>query len=659
MSRDEVMEDTQQAISDRRLGPICGLLIALALCCGLFASGVGTGYLFDDLSAVLPLQETLKHSPDLFWERVLSDRSGPLGRPLSILTFAIEQVFFQAGADFSQRVSIVVHTINAGLVFMIARGVFFHRGGLSAGYLALFVTLVWALSPQKISTVLYIVQRMAMLSAFFVLLALYSYQRFRCSRRSPRRAAFALVCVSSVLCAPFAKETGLLALPLLAAFELFVLSPARGADSDRRWRGAAIGILAAGCAGFCALGVWQYGQAEAAYALRQFDFNERLSSAPYILLDYARQFLLPDIGAMGLLHDDFPVIGPGQHPIAFYASLLICLAAGLATIGCAVTGRGGPLPFAVAVFFIGHSLESFYLPLELYFEHRNYLPSLGLALLAGAVIQAVLRHRARYRVLCLVVAAAYVSALLLLSYTLSTRWRSPVALLEHELQGHPRSARANVDYGFMLALGGLPEPAMDYVDKGYTLSVAEPAAKPMGEMDWRLLRVAVLCFAGQPFHEELKPLRKGGRSAPLHTSSIRVLTRAYADKTCPDGDWSALSAWMAATVFGLVQQGIAFPLPLVLNMLQFEQNLGNPLRIFMYAKLGLDSAPDRPEFHLGILQSSLVARDRVEARAALVTLHRLRERGRLEPLHRGVLDALEAQSRHIFGEEMSSGKKAR
>lgn len=639
---------TQPPIPGHILGPMCALPVSLVSCLALFASGVGTGYLFDDLSSVVPLREALERSPDVFWERVLGDRSGPLGRPLSIFTFAIEQVLFQAGPDFSQRVSIGVHALNTVLVFAIARRVFSQRGDLNAGYLALFATLVWAFSPQKISTVLYIVQRMTMLSTFFVLLALYSYDRFRCSRRSAQRAAFALLCVLSVLCAPFAKETGLLALPLLAAFELFVISRARGADADRRWRRAAIAVLAAGGASFCALGLWQYGQAEAAYALRQFDFNARLSSAPYILIDYARQFLVPDISVMGLLHDDFPVIGPGERPIAFYGSSLICLALGSAAIGGAITGRGGPWPFAVAMFFIGHSLESFYFPLELYFEHRNYLPSLGLALMAGAVIQALLRHRARYRGLSLALAATYVSSLLLASYTLSAHWRSPIALLEHELRGHPRSSRANVDYGLMLALGGLPGPAMDHVEKGYALSATEPAAKPMGEADRVLLRVVVACLAGQPFREELKPGREGGAS--LHTSSVRLLIRKYTDGTCPDGDWSALSAWIADTIFVSVEKGIAFPLPLVLDMLTFEQKLGNPLRIFMYAKLGVEIAPYQPEFHLAILQSSLAMRDRAEARGALATLYTLRERGRLEPLHRRILASLETQARNILGE---------
>ena len=649
------MENTQRLIPAPPVpGPVFGLVLSLVLCFALFASGVGTGYLFDDLGSVVPLQ-ALRQSPDLFWERVLGDRSGPLGRPLSVFTFAIEQAIFQAGPDFSQRVSIGVHTINTGLVFVIVRNVFSPRGASNAGYLALFVTLVWALSPQKTSTVLYIVQRMSMLSAFFVLLALYSYGRFRHSRHSSQRAAFALVCASSVLCAPFAKETGLLALPLLAAFELFIISPARRTISDQRWRTAAIGVLTACCAGFFVLGVWQYGQAEAAYAFRQFDFNERLSSAPYILVDYARQFFWPDIGVMGLIHDDFPVIGPLERPIVFYVSLFICVAAGIAAIGCAITGRGGPLPFAVAVFFIGHSLESFYFPLELYFEHRNYLPSLGLALMVGAIIQTMLRHQARYRGLLIALVAAYASSLLLASYMLSTHWRSPMALLEHELLGHPRSSRANTDYGLMLALGQLREPAMDYVEKGYALSATEPASKPMGEADRVLLRVAVACLTSQPFLDELKPVyEKSEWALPLHSPTVRMLTSIYADGVCPDSDWGSLSAWVDDTVFELLQRGIILPSPILLDIIALERKLGNPLKIFTYAKLGLETAPNQPALHLATLQSSLALRDRVEARTALATLHALRERGRLDLLDRRVLASLEAQSKIVF-EEQASG----
>ena len=647
--------ESAQKIPGRILRPIGGLLLFLVLCLALFASGVGAGYLFDDLSSVLPLHE-LRHSPGLLWERVLADQSGPIGRPLSILTFALEQAIFQAGPDFSQRVSIGVHAINLMLVFAIARSVFWQRGSeLNAGYLALFVTLVWAFGPQKISTVLYIVQRMSMLSALFILLALYSYDRFRRSRRPSQRAAFSILCLSSVLCAPFAKETGLLALPLLAAFELFVISPGRRTAADRRWRTAAIGVLVAGCAAFCVMGVWQYGQAEALYALRQFDFNARLFSAPYVLVDYARQFFLPDIGVMGFTHDDFPVVGPAQRPIAFYGSLLICVAAGIGVIWCAATGRGGPLSFGVAVFFIGHSLESFYFPLELYFEHRNYLPSLGLALIAGAVIQAVLHRQTRYRALSVALAATYVSSLLLASYMLSTQWRSLGTLLEYQLLGHPRSVRANTDYGLMLAIGGLHGPALDYVEKGYALSATEPAAKPMGEADRVLVRVAVSCLAGQPFREELKPIRESERTLPLHSPSIRGLTMVQADGACPDNDWGALSAWIENTVFASLKRGITLPWPVFLDLVMLEQGLGNPLRIFMYAKLGLENAPDEPMLHLPMLQSSIVLQDRVEARAALAALHRLRERGQLDLLERSILASLETRASTIFGEEGVSG----
>ena len=58
------------------------------------------------------------------------------------------------------------------------------------------------------------------------------------------------------------------------------------------------------------------------------------------------------------------------------SSGLIC-----ACRGCAIVYRANPVlkpvAFGIAFFLGGHLLESTVLPLELYYEHRNYLPSFG------------------------------------------------------------------------------------------------------------------------------------------------------------------------------------------------------------------------------------------------------------------------------------------
>ena len=61
--------------------------LAIVLC---FSSGIGAGYLLDDKTSVMPMQ-ALRDDGSLFWYFVLSDGSGPLGRPISAFTFAIER----------------------------------------------------------------------------------------------------------------------------------------------------------------------------------------------------------------------------------------------------------------------------------------------------------------------------------------------------------------------------------------------------------------------------------------------------------------------------------------------------------------------------------------------------------------------------------------
>ena len=53
---------------------------------------------------------------------------------------------------------------------------------------------------------------------------------------------------------------------------------------------------------------------------------------------------------------------------------------------------GRYLAFGIAWFLVGHSIESTVFSLELYFEHRNYFPGVGLFLLAGVLFALVARN---------------------------------------------------------------------------------------------------------------------------------------------------------------------------------------------------------------------------------------------------------------------------
>ncbi|MEM6302839.1 MAG: hypothetical protein AAF749_13930, partial [Pseudomonadota bacterium] len=415
--------------------PLNLLLVTLAPC--LMLVGVGTGYIFDDTASLSPLLQ-LRQDTAAFWPLVFDGAAGPLGRPLSLVTFAIEQRFFSATPDFSQVVSIAVHCCNGLLVYAILLLVLRSYGDDDRYFWAVLGALLWVCAPQKVSTVLYIVQRMTMLSAFFTLVALWAYLKGRTTVSIPKSWLYFALCLIALFLAPFAKENGVLAVPIIASAELLLLGGIQSEFYSKRLILIALTILLGGAAAFFALGVLEWNHSFDSYSRRNFDFWDRVVAIPTILSDYIRQFFLPDTRSMGLLHDDWLLLGSGLSPLIFSLSVCVLLAVAVVPILAYKIPRLGVAGFGCSIFLIGHSIESSFLPLELYFEHRNYLPSLGLVVVATEIARAV---HTRFLANAAKVFRAFVIGYLLLctvsSTLLATWWRTPGMLMQHHFAGHP------------------------------------------------------------------------------------------------------------------------------------------------------------------------------------------------------------------------------
>jgi hypothetical protein len=162
---------------------------------------------------------------------------------------------------------------------------------------------------------------------------------------------------------------------------------------------------------------------------------QHLLTEQRVIVAYMAAILIPTVQRFGFFHDDFPVSLGWFHPISTLgAFVLLCVIAGAAFS----MWRKRPLvAFGVALFFVGHSMESTILPLELMFEHRNYLPSYGL-LLAGCDLVASIGMRRS--------AGFAVSAVVLLLYSavLSShvdKWSSDAKFASYVTRTHPRSPR--------------------------------------------------------------------------------------------------------------------------------------------------------------------------------------------------------------------------
>jgi len=438
--------------------PALLLACVLLLTALVYAGGLNGPFLFDDPpNLILPLNAWL--SGETGWQEVfLGNHSGLLGRPLSMLTFVANAAMSGMQPLPFKATDLAIHLICGLLIYkLIARLLRRDRKLASnATPIALFVSSIWLLHPIQVSTVLYIVQRMAQLSALFMLLALIFYVHAREALEQGRvRAGVAtlfLAVPTATVFAMLCKENGAL-VPLLCGVIEIGYFNTRDAIRPRVvtvFFSVFLFIPGALAAGLC---TFRPSFVLAGYDERLFTFGERLLSEPRALFDYISALLLPRGPMLGIYTDDFVV----SHGILSPPATLFALVglAFLLLIAWVARKQAPAVSTGIGLYLAGHAMESTIFPLELYFEHRNYLPSVGFFLaLAGAIGWIIARKRwdepVRIRRLCLFAATTLVATLAIATFARASVWRYWPLLAQQGALEHPNSMRAQLDHASML-----------------------------------------------------------------------------------------------------------------------------------------------------------------------------------------------------------------
>ncbi|MEQ9462636.1 MAG: hypothetical protein RJQ10_03155 [Haliea sp.] len=425
-------------------------LIGAFLTVLLYLPGLSGPWLFDDHPNLLqnPQLEFDPRVADEWRTAALSSNSGPLRRPLAMLSFAA-----QAAADGAlhplalKAGNLALHLLCAVLVGGLAWSILaVVEPGAPASrrrLWALFAAALWALQPLHVSTVLYPVQRMAQVAALFMLAGLWLYahwrQRWALRGATPAELGAAAIWLALLTgLAALGKENGLLLPWLLLALEVSLF---RG-----RWAGRESALLLRlgwvllllplflGLALLLQAPDWLLG----GYNNRDFTLLERLLTQARLLWQYLYLLVVPDIGAMGLHHDDLrlsrSLLTPWTTALALAAWLL------LVAVAVWLRHRLPLLLLAVLVYLLGHSMESGPWPLEMVFEHRNYLPSAGLAVFAGwALGQGIARlgplPAVAVPLLCCLIYGGFL-------FVRSSTWSDELRLAQVNSLNHPDSVRA-------------------------------------------------------------------------------------------------------------------------------------------------------------------------------------------------------------------------
>ena len=429
----------------KKTAPAGFLLFCVLLTLVCYWPGLNGPFLFDDAPNLQAMGDlggvrdwvTLKAF-------VLSGWSGPTGRPLSLLSFLLNDTTWPSTPWSFKYTNLLLHLI-CGLLLAWASYLLLlaaRWADKAATWIAVLSAGIWLLHPFMVSTTLYVVQRMTVLSTLFMLAGMVGYLKGRLwlIMQGHKSALQAHVLMSIAiglgsLLAVLSKENGALLPMLVLVLEAYLRRANPGATRPWRWWTAAILVLPSAVIVVYLASYINF--STHLWPTRPFNQVERLYSESRIVWDYLYQLWIPQIEGSGLYQDGFLISRGLTEPIT---TLWAVLAWGALLIALPWLYRHLPLVWLALVFFLcGHLIESTVIGLELIFEHRNYAPSLFLFLpLAAAIHWLGAQHS---RSVAIVAGVGVIGVLAGLTWQRSQLWADNDRLQTYWAIHSPQSAR--------------------------------------------------------------------------------------------------------------------------------------------------------------------------------------------------------------------------
>ena len=300
---------------------------------------------------------------------------GDLHRPLSYLSLALNYYFGGLETFGYHLINFIIHYVTAIFLFLfifntLRLPLLKDRYGERAYALSMLATVFWAINPVQVLAVSYVVQRMASMAGMFYIAAMYFYLKGRTAEGIRNRAFFFLCCAVAMLLAFGSKETAAMLPVSLFIYDLFLL---QGAERDTVRKNLKFAFIPFAVVIILANSYLDLSSFIFDYGVRSYTLGERLLTEPRVIIFYISLLLYPIHSRLTLLHD-FDISKSLIEPWTTLPAILIIVF----SVGYALTiARKRPLiSFCILFFFLNHLLEGSFIPVELIYEHRNYIPSM-------------------------------------------------------------------------------------------------------------------------------------------------------------------------------------------------------------------------------------------------------------------------------------------
>lgn len=441
--------------------------IGLILLVGVlaYANTFNVPFLFDDNRAIV----------DNYLIKNLANLWPPSGtRWLGVLTFALNYAAGGLNVTGYHAVNLVIHLSASLLVYRLVDLTF--RTPLflaeeqsviskqNSSLTALAAALIFVSHPIQTQAVTYIAQRFASLATMLFLASLVCYIQARITHVSGagrilklRKGTAALYAVS-LFCAVLAMKTKEIAFTLPVITIIYELAFFPGRKLNERLEIMIPFALTLFIIPFTLLDIGSDGITVPGQVMADISRHDYLLTQFRVIVTYLRLLILP---VNQMIDYVYPVYRELYDPAVFLSFLLLLALFSLGIILMIMGGRGRVSPqwriagFAGVWFFITLSVESSIIPItDVIFEHRLYLPSVGVFMALAAVGSIAVKNLGeRFPKSTGGTYAILTGILLALSIATHIRndvWRSELALWEDVARKSPDNARARAIIGIKL-----------------------------------------------------------------------------------------------------------------------------------------------------------------------------------------------------------------
>ncbi len=442
------------------------IVILISIC---YANTLVQEWHFDDYPNIVDDQNI--HWEDISLDTVIKTitndayGSARFTRPLPRISFGLN--YYLSGLHtFSYHLTnILIHIITASFAYLVfihflevlaVKGKSNWNKEILWQDIALLGAVLWAIHPLQTQAVTFIVQRMATMAAMFYIMSMFCYMKARAGNRKKSQIVFFYL-VSFVLwiCAIASKENAVLLPMSLVLYEVIFFGINR-----KKIVSVALMIGVLIIVSFIFLSITRERTATSPinivsllaeriltpYDARPFTLTERLLTESRILLYYLFLVICPVSDYFSMESDIQISTNVFNPPTTLLSILIIVTMVVFSTVFCK---KYRLLSFAILFFFVNHLVESSVIGLELYFEHRNYLPSMFIYLYISYFMMWGIHYYAVHRRRLMKSLVIFFVTMILISegnatFLRNDNWRSEESLCLDNIEKAPNNIRPRI-----------------------------------------------------------------------------------------------------------------------------------------------------------------------------------------------------------------------